>query len=157
MTLDTLTKWKDNNKMTKPKNQKTPTKKRVVSVDTKVSNKTQRPTDYREAVRLAKATRDAELPSPDSTPVPAQLDVQILDTAQESAVVHQPIPESSFELYTVRYPKNWWQAVRERFLPTLWLEQYPVKNTVLQLWKRKDSSSVFVEEAVKEWSDLNHA
>ena len=28
---------------------------------------------------------------------------------------------------TVRYPADWWQAVRERFLPARWLKRHPVK------------------------------
>jgi len=27
----------------------------------------------------------------------------------------------------VRYPRDWWQAVRERFLPKWWLQRFPVQ------------------------------
>ena len=27
----------------------------------------------------------------------------------------------------VRYPRDWWQAIRERFLPQQWLKRFPVQ------------------------------
>lgn len=30
----------------------------------------------------------------------------------------------------IHYPKNWWQAFRERWFPMWWLDRYPIKNNV---------------------------
>lgn len=36
---------------------------------------------------------------------------------------------------TISYPKNWWQAVRERFAPTWWLARHPVEWKNVVYWE----------------------
>jgi len=35
------------------------------------------------------------------------------------------------EQHVVRYPENWWEAVKERFAPAWFLDKYPVRFTVI--------------------------
>jgi hypothetical protein len=41
-----------------------------------------------------------------------------------------------FDTLTVRYPADWWQAVRQRFAPAWWLRRYPVVEVVREFTPR---------------------
>ena len=53
-----------------------------------------------------------------------------LQVSMESYIVG--MPAETIKIYR-KYPKDWWQAVRERWLPKFWLKRWPVVYKVIDI------------------------
>lgn len=42
---------------------------------------------------------------------------------------HAQVASRKFAVKTVRYPADWWQALKERWFPRKWQKRWPVKYT----------------------------
>jgi hypothetical protein len=64
--------------------------------------------------------------------------VKVFDYLAESivAVVRQAIVGDLLDEIEVKYPADWWQAVKEHFAPIWFKKQWPVKNHHVKLTAR---------------------
>jgi hypothetical protein len=56
----------------------------------------------------------------------------ILDSVSDHMVLtlRAELASDSIQDVTIRYPSDWWQALRARWFPASWLRRYPVCETV---------------------------
>ena len=62
-----------------------------------------------------------------------------------STSVRVSFPEVAISSKTVTYPRDWWQAVRQRFLPGWWVKRHPILWHTEQVECRVDMSRVWSE------------
>lgn len=57
----------------------------------------------------------------------------IIPQSMELAIAHITAMVEGSTVKEIKHPADWWEAFRERWLPSWWLKYYPVNYTIWQI------------------------
>lgn len=87
----------------------------------------------------------------DSFASPAEVDICVLENWARNEItvrIQQIIAGRIADEVTVSYPSDWWQAVRERWLPGWAKRKWPVHKTTIRLTARELYPKMVLPEGV---------